>query len=96
MRFDVETVRKDFPLLNQEMNGYPLVYLDNAATSQKPTQVIAAIDHYYRSLNANVHRGIYRLSEEVQAPIGSGNAARWFVSEIEKKTLSLVSVPVAV
>lgn len=61
---DVERIRGDFPLLQRVVNGYPLVYLDNAATSQKPTAVIGAIDEYYQMHNANVHRGVYTLSEE--------------------------------
>ncbi|TVQ15005.1 MAG: SufS family cysteine desulfurase [Leptolyngbya sp. DLM2.Bin27] len=55
-------VRADFPILHQEVNGHPLVYLDNAATSQKPQAVIDALDHYYQSDNANVHRGVHNLS----------------------------------
>ncbi|NLF65662.1 MAG: cysteine desulfurase [Chloroflexi bacterium] len=62
--FDVEKVREDFPVLHQEVHpGVPLVYLDSAASSQKPRQVIEAMDHYYRHLHANVHRGIHTLSE---------------------------------
>ena len=60
---DVEKIRQDFPLLHQEVNGKPLAYLDNAATSQKPTQVIEALDKYYQEDNANIHRGIHTLSE---------------------------------
>jgi cysteine desulfurase/selenocysteine lyase len=61
----VQTVRADFPILNQEHHdGTPLIYLDNAATSQKPLKVIEALDDYYRRYNANVHRGIHKLSEE--------------------------------
>ena len=60
---DVEKIRQDFPLLHQEVNGKPLAYLDNAATSQKPTQVIEALDKYYREDNANIHRGVHTLSE---------------------------------
>jgi cysteine desulfurase / selenocysteine lyase len=55
-------VRADFPILHQEINGYPLVYLDNAATSQKPRAVLDAIQHYYEFDNANVHRGVHTLS----------------------------------
>ncbi|MHB8627687.1 MAG: cysteine desulfurase [Aggregatilineales bacterium] len=55
--------RKDFPILEQVINGKPLVYLDNAATSQKPVQVIEALDDYYRTYNSNVHRGLHTLSE---------------------------------
>ncbi|RST77633.1 cysteine desulfurase [Siminovitchia acidinfaciens] len=54
-------VRKQFPILDQEVNGHPLVYLDSAATSQKPVQVIEAIDEYYRGYNSNVHRGVHTL-----------------------------------
>ena len=61
--FDVEKIRQDFPILHQEVNGKPLAYLDNAATSQKPTQVIEALDKYYREDNANIHRGVHTLSE---------------------------------
>ncbi len=62
---DVKAIRADFPVLDQEVRpGVPLVYLDNAATSQKPLAVIEAMDDYYRRYNANVHRGIHKLSEE--------------------------------
>lgn len=60
---DVHAIRQDFPVLHQEVHGRPLVYLDNAASSQKPRVVIEALDEYYRSYNANVHRGIHTLSE---------------------------------
>lgn len=62
--FDVEIVRKDFPILDVKINGKPLVYLDSAATSQKPIQVIDKIVEYYKTYNANIHRGIYKISEE--------------------------------
>ncbi len=61
-RIDVAAVRQDFPILSQMVNGKPLVYLDNAATSQKPRQVIDALVRYYETDNANVHRGIHTLS----------------------------------
>ena len=61
--FDVAAIRGDFPILRQQVNGHPLVYLDNAATTQKPEQVIEAIAHYYRCDNANVHRGAHALSD---------------------------------
>ncbi len=61
---DVKNIRKDFPILDRKIHGQPLVYLDNAATSQKPTSVIKAITDYYEQTNANVHRGIHTLSEE--------------------------------
>ena len=63
MRWDVERVRKDFPALDQQVHGKPLVYLDNAATSQKPQAVIDALVSYYSRDNANVHRGVHLLSE---------------------------------
>jgi len=61
---DLAHLREDFPILSREVNGHPLVYLDSAATTQKPVQVIDAVDHFYRTSNANVHRGAYALSEE--------------------------------
>jgi cysteine desulfurase/selenocysteine lyase len=60
--FDVDEVRKDFPILSREVDGKPLVYLDNAATSQKPESVINAISDYYSNYNANIHRGVYSIS----------------------------------
>ncbi|HCE75454.1 MAG TPA: cysteine desulfurase [Dehalococcoidia bacterium] len=62
--FDVEKIRLDFPILTKEIFGKPLVYLDNAATSQKPRQVIDALVEYYENFNANVHRGVHTLSME--------------------------------
>jgi len=61
--FDVETVRRDFPILREKVRGKGLVYLDNAATSQKPQQVVDAITRYYQRGNANIHRGVHFLSE---------------------------------
>ena len=61
--FDVEKIREDFPILHQEVNGKPLVYLDNAATSQKPKSVIDSIEKYYSGYNSNIHRGVHTLSE---------------------------------
>jgi cysteine desulfurase / selenocysteine lyase len=58
---DVKAIREMFPILNQEVNGHPLVYLDSAATSQKPLPVIEALDEYYRQYNSNVHRGVHTL-----------------------------------
>lgn len=60
--FPVEAIRADFPILGRSVHGKPLVYLDNAATSQKPECVLRAIDNYYRTANANVHRGVHALS----------------------------------
>ena len=67
MTYDVHSIRKDFPLLQQTMRGKPLAYLDNAATSQKPLSVLRTLDEYYAGYNANVHRGIYEISEKATA-----------------------------
>ena len=64
MPFDIQKIRNDFPILSRKVNGYPLVYLDNAATSQKPQQVINCIVDYYSNYNANIHRGVHTLSQE--------------------------------
>ena len=61
---DVERLRRDFPILQRTLHGRPLVYLDSAATSQKPVQVLEAVDAYYRTSNANVHRGVHTLGNE--------------------------------
>src|SRR5699024_5189070 len=58
---DIRAIREQFPVLDQEVNGHPLVYLDSSATSQKPISVIEAVDHYYRTTNSNVHRGVNTL-----------------------------------
>ncbi len=62
--FNVQDIRKDFPILSRKVNGKPLVYFDNAATSQTPKQVIDAIADYYSNYNANIHRGVHTLSQE--------------------------------
>lgn len=62
--FDVEKIRKDFPILKRKINGHPLVYFDNAATSQTPVQVMDAIVDYYSNYNSNIHRGVHSLSQE--------------------------------
>ncbi len=62
--FDVQSIRKDFPILSRKVNGQPLVYFDNAATSQTPQLVIDAIVDYYSNYNANIHRGVHALSQE--------------------------------
>ncbi|MCK5441777.1 MAG: aminotransferase class V-fold PLP-dependent enzyme, partial [Maribacter sp.] len=61
---DITKIRADFPILNREVNGKPLVYFDNAATSQTPKQVMDAIVEYYSNYNANIHRGVHTLSQE--------------------------------
>lgn len=62
--FDVQKIRQQFPILQRRVNDLPLVYLDNAATAQKPTVVIEALQSYYEHYNANIHRGIHALAEE--------------------------------
>ena len=62
--FDVQRIRQDFPILQQQVNGKPLIYLDSTASSQKPLCVIEAMNTYYREYHANVHRGIYQISEK--------------------------------
>ncbi len=64
MGLDVTSIRADFPILSRQVNGQDLVYLDNAATSQTPTQVIDVIADYYKNYNANIHRGVHSLSQE--------------------------------
>ena len=63
INLDVENIRQDFPILHQSVNDNPLVYLDNAATTQKPNIVINAVKNFYKHDNSNVHRGVHTLSE---------------------------------
>ena len=67
MMLDVKRIRQDFPILSRKVREKPLVYLDNAATTQKPRQVIDALVNYYSRYNANIHRGIHTLAEEATA-----------------------------
>jgi len=79
-RLDVAAIRRDFPALAQQVHGKPLVYLDNAATTQKPVQVIEAISRYYEHDNANVHRGVHQLSERAtEAYEGARETVRAFI-----------------
>jgi cysteine desulfurase/selenocysteine lyase len=73
-RFDVEALRADFPILQRRVHGMPLIYLDNAASSQKPRSVIDALTRYYEETNANVHRGVHTLSEEATAAYEAARA----------------------
>jgi cysteine desulfurase/selenocysteine lyase len=61
---DFAAIRKDFPIFGQKAHGKPLIYLDSTATTQKPVAVLEALDHYYRTYNANIHRGVYAIAEE--------------------------------
>ncbi|NBJ71133.1 MULTISPECIES: cysteine desulfurase [Clostridia] len=77
---DVKAIREQFPILNQEVNGHPFVYLDSSATSQKPIQVIEAVDTYYRSYNSNVHRGVHTLgTKATTAYEGAREKVRRFI-----------------
>jgi cysteine desulfurase/selenocysteine lyase len=69
--FSVEAIRRDFPILSQQVNGKPLVYLDNGASAQKPTTVLDAMDRYYREMHSNVHRGAHTLGDRATAAFES-------------------------
>src|SRR3712207_1390894 len=62
--FEILSLRREFPILQQEVHGKPLAFLDSGASSQKPRRVLDCLEDYYRRTNANVHRGVYKLSEE--------------------------------
>ena len=82
--FDVEAVRRDFPILSREIGGKPLVYLDSAATSQKPQVVIDALSAYYSGMNANIHRGVHTLSQEAtEAYEGARGKVRQLINAAE-------------
>ena len=83
MGLDVARIRADFPILRREVHGRPLVYFDNAATSQKPQQMIDALVEYYSSYNANIHRGIHALAEEA--------TARY--EDVRQKTADFIGAP---
>jgi cysteine desulfurase/selenocysteine lyase len=72
---DATTVKADFPLLSREVNGHPIVYLDSGATSQKPRQVLDALDRYYEEINANIHRGAYLIAERATTAVEDSRAA---------------------
>ncbi|HDY85737.1 hypothetical protein LCGC14_0800130 [marine sediment metagenome] len=88
---DLSAIRKDFPILHQQVNGHPLVYLDNAASSQKPNQVIDAVSDYYRQDNANVHRGVHRLSQRATDSYeGARDKVRGFLNAQSDKEIIFV------
>ncbi|RYC69273.1 MULTISPECIES: cysteine desulfurase [Spirosoma] len=72
---DIQQIRQDFPILDQQVNGRPLVYFDNAATNQKPRPVIDALTQYYEGYNANIHRGIHHLAEQATAAFEASRRA---------------------
>ncbi|HEY9871061.1 MAG TPA: cysteine desulfurase [Candidatus Obscuribacterales bacterium] len=85
---DINKIRKDFPILGRKVNGRPVVYLDNAATSQKPECVIKALKDYYEQYNANIHRGIHTLSEEATEAYESvREKVRQFIGAPESRTI---------
>jgi cysteine desulfurase/selenocysteine lyase len=89
--FDLERLRADFPILTQQVHGRPLVYLDNAATTQKPNAVIEALNHYYRTDNANIHRGVHTLSERATSAYeGARATVRQFINAASDKEIVFV------
>lgn len=89
--FDVQKIRRDFPILHQQVHGKPLVYLDNAATTQKPLAVIEAISNYYRHDNSNIHRGVHTLSERAtEAYEKVRGAAQKFLNAASSKEIIFV------
>ena len=89
--YDVQKIRKDFPILHQMVHGKPLVYLDNAATTQKPLAVIEAIENYYRHDNSNIHRGVHTLSERAtEAYERVRAAAQKFLNAADQKEIIFV------
>jgi cysteine desulfurase / selenocysteine lyase len=99
---DVARIRADFPILQQQVNGYPLVYLDNAATTQKPRQMIEALVRYYETTNANIHRGIHTLAVQatdqyeavrgkVARHIGASNAQNVVFTRNATESINLVA-----
>jgi cysteine desulfurase/selenocysteine lyase len=89
--FDVAAIRRDFPILDQSINGKPLVYLDNAASGQRPRQVIDAISRYYEHDHANVHRGVHALSQRAtDAYEGARDTVRRFINAASTKEIIFV------
>ncbi|MEG2164103.1 MAG: cysteine desulfurase [Bacteroidales bacterium] len=100
--YNIDAIRKDFPILHQTVYGKPLVYLDNAATTQKPNQVIDTISEAYRNINANVHRGVHHLSqlstegheagrERVRRFINAGNSCEVIFTRGTTEAINLVA-----
>ena len=88
LTFDVNKVRNDFPILKQQVNGCPLVYLDNGATSQKPQSVIDAIVNYYTTTNSNVHRGVHTMSQQATDGYeGARSKVRQFINASDDREI---------
>jgi cysteine desulfurase/selenocysteine lyase len=86
--FDVDAVRRDFPILNQQINGKPLVYLDNGASAQKPVAVLDAMDRYYREMHSNVHRGAHTLGDRATSAFeGARETVRAFLNAESTKEI---------
>ena len=86
--FDVESIRRDFPILAQEINGKPLVYLDNGASAQKPVAVLDAMDRYYREMHSNVHRGAHTLGDRATTAFeGAREVVRHFLNAPQRNHL---------
>lgn len=87
-QLDIESIRKQFPILEQEVKGHPLVYFDNAATSQKPQVVIEALVNYYTGYNANIHRGIHTLAEQATAAFEAArDAAQSYINASSREEI---------
>ena len=85
---DIRKIRSMFPILNQEVNGYPLAYFDNAATTQKPQSVINALGEYYKKYNSNVHRGAHTLAESATSAFEeTREAVQEFINAPEKEEI---------
>ena len=92
MDFDVNKIREDFPILKKKINGKPLIYFDNAATSQIPTVVIDSISNYYNNYNSNIHRGVHSLSEEAtEAYEGAREKIRKYFNAKHKEEIIFTS-----
>jgi cysteine desulfurase / selenocysteine lyase len=87
--FDVVALRREFPILQQQVNGKPLAFLDSGASSQKPRRVIECLEDYYRRYNANVHRGVYKLSEEATFAFerARGKVARFIGAQSKREVI---------
>ena len=88
---DVQAIRSDFPILEREMRNKPMVFLDSAASSQKPDSVVKAMDYYYQQQNANVHRGVYQLSQEATDAYEKGrHLVQGFINAASEKEVLFV------
>jgi cysteine desulfurase/selenocysteine lyase len=89
---NINNIRSDFPILNQQVHGKPLVYFDNGATTQKPTCVLNTIDHFHNQINANIHRGVHKLSDEsTQAYENARETVRAFINAKSTKEIIFTS-----